>query len=55
MRRFAARFVLGAPSVILLYPQRLYAVPHDLRGVDRGLLFTPAARFRDIHLWRFDP
>ena len=53
--RFGERFVLAAPSLVLLYPQRLYALPRDLRGVDRGLLFTPASRFRDIHLWRFDP
>ena len=52
---FAGRFVTAAPSVILLYPQRHYAVPPDLRDIDRGLLFTPAARFRDVHLWHFDP
>ena len=42
------------PGVVLLYPQRLYALPPALGGVSEGLLFGSESRFRDIHEWRFE-
>ena len=51
-RRFAARFVEQAPSLVLFYPKRLYVHPRDLDGLSDGLLFQPASRFRDVYLWR---
>jgi peptide/nickel transport system substrate-binding protein len=48
---FARRFAEQAPSVVLAYPQRLYAHPANLRGLEPGLLFSTASRFRDVHRW----
>ena len=53
-RRFAERFVETVPSVILAYPARSYVYPAGLRGLSEGLLFTPASRFRDAHLWSLE-
>ena len=52
--RFNERFVETAPSVVLYYPARAYVHPRALSGLTDGLLFEPASRFRDVHLWRFD-
>jgi len=52
---FADRFAGRAASVILLYPARLYIHRDTVEGFTPGLLFTPADRFRDIHLWRLAP
>lgn len=51
---FEARFEDQAASVILAYPSRLYIHPGSLEGFEPGLLFTPADRFRDIHLWNLE-
>ena len=51
---FEARFADQAASVVLAYPSRLYIHPGSLDGFEPGLLFTPADRFRDVHLWRLD-
>ena len=52
---FEARFAERAASVILAYPSRLYIHPGSLGGFEPGLLFSPADRFRDIHLWNLEP
>lgn len=51
---FAERFVEQAASAVLLYPARTYIVPATLRGIEPGLLFRPASRFRDIHSLFFE-
>ncbi len=51
---FAERFVERAASVVLLYPRRTYLVPASLRGVETGLLFRPADRFREVHSFFFE-
>ncbi len=51
-RLFATRFVGQAASIVLYYPQRPYVLPARLEGFTPGILFTPASRFRDVHLWR---
>ena len=50
--QWTARFVELAPSVVLSYPRRLYVQPRTLEGATPGVLFTPASRFHDAHLWR---
>lgn len=51
---FTERFVERAASVVLLYPARTYLVPASLRGIDTGLLFRPASRFRGVHAFFFE-
>ncbi len=53
--RFTGRFAETAPAVVLHYPARMYVHSAALRGLSPGLLFEPASRFRDVHLWRFEP
>ena len=48
---FAGRFAEQAPSVVIGYPSRLYVHPARLDGLDGGLLFSPASRFRGVHRW----
>lgn len=49
---FTSRFAGQAASAVLYYPQRPYVLPARLQGFTPGVLFTPGARFRDVHLWR---
>ena len=53
--KFQARFVQQAPSVVLVYPERVYALPSTLAGPVKGVLFEPSDRFREVHRWRFVP
>ncbi|MSQ41885.1 MAG: peptide ABC transporter substrate-binding protein [Dehalococcoidia bacterium] len=53
-RRLSERFVEHAPSVVLLYPARVYVHPAALTGLTDGLLFAPADRFRGVEGWRLD-
>lgn len=53
--RFSERFVETAPSVVLYYPRRQYVQPAALSGVSTSVLFRAASRFRDVHLWRYQP
>ncbi|HWO93236.1 MAG TPA: ABC transporter substrate-binding protein [Dehalococcoidia bacterium] len=46
-----ARFREQAPSVILYYPERLYAVRDDVRGVAPGAFFDRTSRFFAIEDW----
>lgn len=48
---FTRRFMDQAPSVVIGYPSRLYVHPANLQGLEPGLLFSPASRFRDVHRW----
>lgn len=50
--QWAARFVELAPSIVLSYPRRIYVQPRTLERARPGVLFTPASRFHDAHLWR---
>jgi peptide/nickel transport system substrate-binding protein len=50
-RQFQERWTELAPSVVLLYPQFLYAVRGKLAGMEPVLLVTPASRFYDVHRW----
>ena len=54
-RQFETRFVAEAPSVILHYPVREYVHPASLRGLDRGLQFELASRFRGVARWQLPP
>ena len=51
---FTERFAEMAPSVVLHYPQRLYAHPRSLRGLSDGILFDRSDRFRSVYLWHED-
>jgi hypothetical protein len=53
--QWSARFVELAPSVVLAYPRRLYVQSRALEGTTGGVLFTPASRFHDAHLWHIAP
>ena len=48
------RFAEMAPSIVLHYPQRLYAHPRALRGLSDGILFDHSDRFRSVYLWHED-
>jgi peptide/nickel transport system substrate-binding protein len=52
--RFAERFRAAGASLVLYYPERTYVHPVALEGFEEGLLFAPASRFRDVHLWRLE-
>lgn len=49
---FSQRFEEQGASLVVAYPQRLYAYPATLQGFEAGLLFSPASRFASVHLWR---
>lgn len=49
---FSQRFEEQGASLVVAYPQRLYAYPANLRGFEPGLLFSPGSRFASVHLWR---
>ncbi|MCC6238413.1 MAG: peptide ABC transporter substrate-binding protein [Dehalococcoidia bacterium] len=51
-RQFEVRFAAEAPSVILHYPVREYVHPIGLRGLDTGLQFDAASRFRGLDRWQ---
>lgn len=51
---FAQRFEELGASLVVAYPQRLYAYPASLHGFEPGLLFTPASRFASVHQWALD-
>ncbi len=51
-RQFETRFAAEAPSVILHYPAREYVHPLGLRGLDAGLQFEAASRFRGLERWQ---
>ena len=51
---FTERFAEMAPSIVLHYPQRLYAHPRALRGLSDGILFDHSDRFRSVYLWHED-
>ena len=40
-----------APSVIIAYPQYLYAHADDIQGINIGVLFSGAERFADVYKW----
>ena len=50
--RFSDLFGETAPGVVVRYPTSTYLRPQTLEAPPPGLLFTPAHRFADIHLWR---
>lgn len=50
-RQFQEIWQEQAPSVIIAYPHLLYAHTNRLQGPGAGVLFAPADRFFDIHLW----
>jgi peptide/nickel transport system substrate-binding protein len=50
---FIRRFEERGASLVLAYRARAYAIPARLEGFEPGLLFSPASRFRDVHLWRW--
>ncbi len=51
-RQFETRFGTEAPSVVLHYPTRAYAHPVGLRGLEGGLQFEAASRFRAVERWQ---
>ncbi|MGD9933172.1 MAG: ABC transporter substrate-binding protein [Dehalococcoidia bacterium] len=51
-RQFQEQWAKLAPSVVLLYPQYLYAVRGGLEGPEAGALAVPADRFAQIHTWK---
>lgn len=51
-RQFQDQWAKLAPSVVLLYPQYLYAIRGGLEGPVAGALATPADRFAQIHTWK---
>lgn len=53
-KSFTQRFAETTPSIVLQYPVRTYVHPSTLKGLSLGLLFEPASRFRDSHLWHIE-
>jgi len=51
-RQLQEQWAKLAPSVVLLYPQYLYAVRHGLDGPVAGALAVPADRFAHVYLWK---
>lgn len=50
-RQFQEIWQQQVPSAVIAYPHVIYAHTTRLHNSDRGVLFTPADRFFDIHLW----
>jgi len=51
---FQRLFIEDMPSVPLFSPLYTYFVTDQVRGIDAGVLFTPAARFRNVIEWRLE-
>ncbi len=49
--RFDDLFRELSPAITLFVPQYQYIVKRDVRGVEDNVLFSPGARFHDVHLW----
>ena len=49
--QFQALFLLDAPSIPLYVPLDTYFVRGKVSGVDPGVLFSPASRFRNVYQW----
>lgn len=47
-------FLLDVPSVPLYSPLYFYMVDNSVQGIDPGVLFTPASRFRNVWAWSLD-
>lgn len=50
-RQFQEVWTEKAPSVVLVYPQYLYAHPENLEGIAPGVLSAGADRFADVQKW----
>ena len=50
-RAFQEIFARELPAVLLYTATYQYVVHADVRDVSPGLLFTPSARFHDVHRW----
>ena len=48
---FSERFAEQVPSVLLYHPSWTYVQADALKGFEGSLLFTPAARFYNVHEW----
>lgn len=51
-RQFQEKWDDLAPSVVLAYPRFLYLHPEGLKGLNTGVLFSPAQRFLDVEQWQ---
>jgi peptide/nickel transport system substrate-binding protein len=49
--QFQALFLLDVPSIPLYVPLDTYFVRSTVSGVDPGVLFSPASRFRNVYQW----
>jgi peptide/nickel transport system substrate-binding protein len=49
--QFQALFLLDMPSIPLYVPLDTYFVRSKVSGVDTGVLFSPASRFRNVYQW----
>lgn len=49
--KFQALFLLDVPSIPLYVPIDTYFVRSKVSGVDPGVLFSPASRFRNVYQW----
>lgn len=49
--QFQELFLKDLPSIPLYVPLYTYFVSDKVTGVDPGVLFSPASRFRDVHEW----
>jgi peptide/nickel transport system substrate-binding protein len=49
--QFQALFLLDVPSIPLYVPLDTYFVRRTVSGVDPGVLFSPASRFRNVYQW----
>lgn len=53
-QEFAGIVQKDVPAIFLYSPEFVYAVPHDLSGVELGILTTPSERFLTAHTWYTD-
>lgn len=49
--QFDEVFRTRMPAITLLTPQYQYVVKRDVHGIEASVLFSPGARFHDVHLW----
>jgi peptide/nickel transport system substrate-binding protein len=49
--QFQALFLVDVPSIPLYVPLDTYFVRSKVSGVDPGVLFSPASRFRNVYQW----
>ena len=50
-RQFQVLFLKDLPSIPLYVPLFTYFVSDKVTGVDPGVLFSPASRFRNVYEW----